>query len=215
MNADTPASHLDHSARGDRISTAHAALTDDARMSTGGEPAVPGLGPTRAGAAFADAAAARAAVELLRPSLEAALSREDVSGRGVLFIVILDPACGPRDASFERAVLHEAAIGDRTRWDVDYAWYAREKARVAWRDAVTGEHPASAAHRLRDGDSLLEGAACVDGIVVAASGAMPWYDRAFAAMVAAALRAEAQRRYAEARHRGEIAAVGGRCPVDA
>jgi uncharacterized iron-regulated membrane protein len=54
------------------------------------------------------------------------------------------------------------------------------------------------AHALREGDSLLWGSVCLDGIVVGVSGAEAWWDEAFATAVAANLRAIAKARHAEA-----------------
>ena len=70
---------------------------------------------------FADAAAAQAAVERALPSIEAALREAAVSGLGVLPLVVMDPAAPPSRSSFDGAVLHEHSVGERARWDVDYA----------------------------------------------------------------------------------------------
>jgi hypothetical protein len=47
-------------------------------------------------------------------------------------------------------------------------------------------------HLLQSGDTTLWGSAVIDGIVVATSGAQPWYDEAFSALVALAFRAFAK-----------------------
>jgi hypothetical protein len=54
--------------------------------------------------------------------------------------------------------------------------------------AVQELHP----HLLSAGDTVLWGSVAVDGIVVGASGANPWYDEAFAGTVAMCLRAIAK-----------------------
>ena len=137
-----------------------------------------------------DRADAVQAVALVRPAIEQALGDPAVSGLGVLHLVILDPTARPGERAFDAAVLHEASIGDRARWDVDYAAYARGKARSAWRHGMdTRRLAALEPHRLANDDSPLAGGICFDGIVAAASGAMPQWDEAFALMVAGVLRA--------------------------
>jgi hypothetical protein len=55
---------------------------------------------------------------------------------------------------------------------------------------------------LRMGDSLLWGGVCRDGLIVAASGAHPWFDEAFSNMVAGFLIAIAHERARGARAKG-------------
>lgn len=163
--------------------------------------------PSHRGSRYADADAARAALDMALPMIEAAMRDEQVCGSGFLYIVVMDPALGPADARFEDAVLLEHAIGDRSGWDADYAAFARAKASVSWRSGQDAHRvQTSAAHGLRAGDSLLWGSVCLDGIVVAVSGAHPWYDEAFATAIAANLRAIAKRRHAEARDGGRLSA---------
>ncbi|POM15127.1 hypothetical protein CSX04_07942 [Burkholderia cepacia] len=71
----------------------------------------------RAGSAFANRQAAVAAVELLLPSLSAALQSDFVGDSGCLHIVIMDPALGPLDATFEDAILYEFSLPDAKDWD--------------------------------------------------------------------------------------------------
>jgi hypothetical protein len=154
------------------------------------------------GAVFADAASAQRAVALLQPALEAATRDASVCGSGFFCIVVMDPARPPQSSDFGSAVLLEHAVGDRARWDADYAAFARAKAELAWRHGApgggTGFGSAIGAHRLREGECLLGGAAWLDGIVVGVSGAFEAFDEAFAMAVAAQLRAFAQQRRAEA-----------------
>jgi hypothetical protein len=151
------------------------------------------------GSHFADEAAAHEAVALALPMIEAAVRNPSVSGAGFLCIVVLDPALAPGQARFDDAVLVEHAVGERSRWDADYAAFARAKARLAWHSGVDGHRLQSAQpHRLAEGDSLLWGGVCLDGIVVGVSGAFPWWDEAFATAVASNLRAIAKQRHAEA-----------------
>lgn len=163
----------------------------------------------RTGSHFADADAARRAIEMALPMIEAAMTDPEVCGSGFLYIVVMDPGLGPGDADFADAVLAEHAVGDRTRWDADYAGFARGKARVSWQ-AGAGSHEVQAlrTHALRHGDSVLWGSVWLDGIVVGVSGAHPWFDEAFATAIAANLRAIAKQRHAQALAEGHWVAGG-------
>jgi hypothetical protein len=104
-------------------------------------------------------------------------------------------------------VLVEHAVGDRSRWDADYAAFARAKAKLVWQRDCDGLRLQTASpHRLCAGDSLLRGGVCLDGIVVGVSGAFPWWDEAIGTAVAANLRAIAQQRHAEAIEKGMLVA---------
>jgi hypothetical protein len=148
------------------------------------------------GSVFADAAAARRALALMQPTLEAAIADRSVCGSGFLCIVVMDPALSPHEAAFDEAVLVEHSVGPRADWDADYAAFARAKAQLAWREAC--DCSAVSAHRLRAGDCLLAGAIVLDGIVVAVSGAHAEFDEALALAVAAQLRAVATQRRQQA-----------------
>ena len=136
---------------------------------------------------------AREAVALALPAIERALARPGVSGEGVLHLVVMDPRADPARTAFEDAILYEHAVGDPAAWGADYRGFARAKAALAWRlrcdtHVVQELRP----HLLRAGDTLLWGGVVRDGLVVAASGAHPWFDEAFAHAVAAFLIALAQ-----------------------
>lgn len=149
--------------------------------------------PSPAGSHYLTPETARRAVALVAPMIEHAMGDRSIVGSGFLYVVIMDPALPPGLSSFEEAILHEQAFGDRERWDADYAAFARAKARLSWmtgKDGHTLQH--AMPHLLRSGDSLLSGGVCIDGIVVAASGAFPWYDEVFAGSVALSLRALAR-----------------------
>lgn len=144
---------------------------------------------------YADQDAARAAVSLALPSIEQALKSPDVSGRGVLHLVVLDPAAPSHTCDFQDALLYEHSVGDRLQWDVDYAAYARDKAQLSWRHEMDSRRLVHMApHRLSHQETLLWGGVWLDGIVVAASGAMPAWDEAFSLTVAGNLRAIALER---------------------
>ncbi|ANN67221.1 hypothetical protein [Bordetella bronchialis] len=145
---------------------------------------------------FLDREAAAQALALVMPAIEASLDNPAVGESGVLCIVVMNPALRPWEAAFEDAILLEHAAGrDRETWDADYAAYARAKARTAWRSGLdTHALATQAPHLLRAGDAGVWGSAIVDGIVVATSGANPWYDEAFSGAIAYALRAVAKSR---------------------
>ncbi len=150
-----------------------------------------------------DERAAREAIELALPSIEKALQREGVSGERVLHIVVMDPTVRPGDAPFEDAILCEHTVGDPQKWQADYRSFARAKAALAWRAGVdTHLLQELRPHLLEEGDSLLWGSACRDGLVVGASGAHPWFDEAFATIVAGFLLAIAHERARLAREKG-------------
>jgi hypothetical protein len=159
------------------------------------------------GSHFANLEAARRAVDLALPMIEPALREPGVCGSGFLVIVVMDPALTPADCRFDDAVLLEHCIGNRERWDADYAAFARAKARLSWHSGLPSrEVQGGRAHALRAGDSLLWGSVCLDGIVVGVSGAEAWWDEAFATAVAANLRALAMGAHASARATGRLSA---------
>lgn len=144
---------------------------------------------------YADAEAARAAVLLALPSIEQTLQRSGVSALKVLHLVVLDPAACPGSAGFDDALLYEHSVGDREQWDADYAAFARDKALLSWRHQMDSRKVVQLQpHRLSHEDTVLWGGVWLDGIVVAASGALPAWDETFSLLVAAHLRAIALER---------------------
>ncbi len=161
------------------------------------------------GSRFADADAARRAVALAMPMIDAAIRDRAICGAGFLHIVVMDPALTPDRSDFNSAVLYEHAVGDRQRWDADYAAYARSKARLSWRLQCDSHRVlAQTPHALTDGESLLGGGVCLDGITVGVSGAEAAFDVAFATAIAANLRALAGQSLAQALKAGHTAATG-------
>ncbi|SAI06912.1 Uncharacterised protein [Bordetella ansorpii] len=134
--------------------------------------------------------AAARAVELVMPMLRAAVADGRIGDSQCLHVVVMHPLKTPGNATFEEAVLYEASVGDRDRWDADYAAYARGKAALSWR---TGQNShavcTTVAHLLRPEDTALWGSVWHEGIIVGVSGAQPWYDEAFAGAVAHAFKA--------------------------
>jgi hypothetical protein len=148
---------------------------------------------------FADANAARQALQMALPMIEPQMNNSQVCGSGFLYIVIMDPAMHPGEVRFEQAVLLEHAVGDRSKWDADYAVFARAKAQATWERGIDGHRlQLMSPHLLKESDTLLCGAVSLDGIVVGVSGAHDWYDEAFATTIAACLRAIAKQRWREA-----------------
>ncbi|MEI2415156.1 hypothetical protein V8Z80_03145 [Orrella sp. JC864] len=144
-------------------------------------------------AAFLDARAAARAVDLVMPMMTASLDDPRVGQSGFLHVVIMHPLADPQRHALEASILYEASVGDRAKWDADYAAYARGKAEMAWRTRMDG-HAACALypHLLRQGMQPLWGSVYAHGIAVGVSGANPWFDEAFAGAVAYALRAVAK-----------------------
>lgn len=151
--------------------------------------------PDTHGSWFADASAARQAVNMVLPMIEAAMKNPSVGESGFLHIVVMDPALPCGAAPFEQSILYEHSVGDRERWDADYAHFARGKAKVTWRTGRDGHAVrAVSPHLLSADDCGIWGAVSVDGIVVGVSGANPWYDEAFAGAIAHCLKAVAKSR---------------------
>lgn len=145
------------------------------------------------------------ALEALEQCFETTLRDEAVSAEHALHVVVMDPASARERVPFESAILLERSVGDPARWQADYAHYARAKARLAWREGVdSGALVEGAPARLRTGDLLVEGAVCRHGWIVAASGAQPWYDAAFAAMTIELMHADLRHAVAHAREHGGL-----------
>jgi hypothetical protein len=148
---------------------------------------------------FVDRGLATEAVSMALPLLEAAMRHPEYGDSGFLHIVVMDPAATAAETAFEDAILYEHSIGDRSRWDADYAGFARAKARMSWRfqeDSAVIQK--LRAHALREDDTLLWGSVALDGIVVGVSGAFPWFDEAYSGVVAMCVRALAKQRTGQA-----------------
>ena len=155
------------------------------------------------GSYLIDRHAAEKAVGFALPMIHEAMQRKEVGESGFLYIVVMDPLRSPANSSFEEAILYEYAVGDRSKWDADYAGFARAKARVAWRTGMDSHLVQELRpYLLAPGDTVLWGSAIVDGITVAVSGANPWYDEAFAGTVAMCLRAIAKAGIVQERSKG-------------
>lgn len=151
------------------------------------------------GSHFANHAVASHAIDIVMPSIEAAMTDARFGESGCLHIVVMDPARPPGSCRFEEAILCERSVGDRQRWDADYAAMARAKAKLGWEHGADSHSlQTHRPHLLQHGDTLLWGGVCLDGIVVAMSGFHPWYDEAFSCAIAACLRALARHARADA-----------------
>ena len=155
------------------------------------------------GSYLIDRDAAEKAVKLSLPLINEAMKLKEVGESGFLYIVFMDPLRGPGTCSFEEAILYEHAVGDREKWDADYAGFARAKAQVAWRTGMDSHLVQELRpHLLAAGDTVLWGSVVVDGIVVGVSGANAWYDEVFAGTVAMCLRGVAKGRIVGERGKG-------------
>jgi hypothetical protein len=150
-------------------------------------------------------AAALAAVahgfDALAPMLDKLLADRSISGESAMHLVVMNSGAEP-GTSFEDAILVERSFGDVASWEADYAWYARAKTRLAWREQMTlrtlfAEHR----ERLRDDDIDVEGAVRSGRWIVGASGAQAWYDHAIATVAIALFEAA----YEHARHEADAA----------
>jgi len=149
---------------------------------------------------FIDRSAAAKAVQLSLPMITAAMESRIAGESGFLYIVIMKPGTSAASSSFEEAILYEHAVGDREKWDADYAAFARAKAQVSWKTGLDGHVVQELKpHLLERGDTVLWGGIVLDDIVVGVSGADPWYDEAFAGTIAMCLRAQAKAGIAAAR----------------
>lgn len=142
------------------------------------------------GSFFVTPELAAQAVGMALPLIEKAMQHSFVGESGFLFIVVMQPTLTPANASFEEAIVYEHAVGDRSKWDADYAGFARAKARISWKTGldshlVQTQRP----YLLESGDTVLWGGVVLDGLTVAVSGANACYDEAFAGTVAMCLRA--------------------------
>ncbi len=155
------------------------------------ESPIVGAEPFSAHAPLLDSDLVEQAFDLASPLIEVALDQPTVSGEQVLHIVVADAA----QPNFDDAVLAERKFGRPPASGTDYRAFARAKAHLAWRTSLDTRHiQQHAPHLLLAGDTLLWGSACRDGLIVAASGAHPWFDEAFSGVVLELLRALAQAR---------------------
>ena len=123
-------------------------------------------------------------LDVMAPMIERIIADAAVSAEHALHVLVMDPTADARVA-FEDAILIERSYGDPGMWKADYAWYAREKTRVSWRErrslrTLLERCP----DRLQEGDIRVEGAVREGSWIVGASGAQPWYDHAIAATAA-------------------------------
>jgi hypothetical protein len=123
--------------------------------------------------------------DALAPLLDRMLADSAISAEHAMHVVVMNPEADPR-TPFDDAILAERSFGDSARWEADYAWYARAKTRLAWREQMSLRTLyAKHRERLRDDDIRVEGAVRQGRWIVGASGAQPWYDHATAAIAIA------------------------------
>ena len=154
------------------------------------------------GAHYATREAAQRAIHMALPLIDAAMRDKRVGESGFLYLVIMNPASHPHFDSFESSILYEHSVGDPKDWDADYGAFARAKAQLHWRTGInTHAIQERLPHLLQTGDTTIWGSASVDGIIVSCSGANPWFDEAFAGIVAHCFKAIVQSDSRAAEHK--------------
>jgi len=147
---------------------------------------------------FIDENAAKHAIGLCLPTIAASMESREAGASGFLYIVVMHPGLTSENSDFSDAILYEHAVGDVSQWDADYGAFARAKAELSWRAGMDSRYVQQhKPHLLAEGDSLLWGGIVSNGIVVAVSGADPWFDEAFAGSIALFLQALAKKGLAE------------------
>lgn len=146
-----------------------------------------------AGAADADRALVVRIVEqtldVMAPMIERIIGDSAVSAEHAMHVLVMDPTADAR-VPFEDAILMERSYGEPSTWKADYAWYAREKTRVSWRERRSLRTLLTRCpDRLHEGDIRVEGAVRAGSWIIGASGAQPWYDHAIASCTARLLEA--------------------------
>ena len=146
-----------------------------------------------AGAADAERALVVRVVEQtldeIAPMIERIIGDSAVSAEHAMHVLVMDPTADARVA-FEDAILVERSYGEPSTWKADYAWYAREKTRVSWRERRSLRTLLTRCpDRLHEGDIRVEGAVRDGSWIIGASGAQPWYDHAIASCAARLLEA--------------------------
>src|SRR5512142_1391386 len=127
------------------------------------------ISPTiaRANGSSALAAMVERSLDALAPLVARLVADPAISAEAAMHVVVMNPRADPRTDPFETAILVERSFGDPARWNADYAWYARAKAQVSYREQASlrtllRDHP----ERLRDDDIRVEGAVCDGGWTV-------------------------------------------------
>jgi hypothetical protein len=122
------------------------------------------------------------ALDLLQPTIEAAIADRDVSHDQSLVIVVMDPAA-PMGASFDDSILVQRAFGRAGRVPVDHARYALDKARASFRERCDSSMLRERGGALLAADLPLVGGLHRKGWTVGVSGAVPAFDEAIGAML--------------------------------
>jgi hypothetical protein len=122
------------------------------------------------------------ALDLLQPTIEAAIADRDVSHDQSLVIVVVDPEA-PAGGAFEDAILVQREFGRAGRVDVDYARYALDKARASFRERCDTSLLRERGGALLSADLALVGGLHRRGWTIGVSGALPVFDEAIGAML--------------------------------
>lgn len=146
--------------------------------------------PRTSGHALADV---ERAIELLRPTVEAAILDPSVSHDRSLVIVVMDPGAEAADDG-EGAILGRYAFGRAGEVAVDYERYAVDKARAAWRERCDTSVLRERGAALLSAALPLVGGLHRHGWTLGVSGAVPCFDEALGACLVELLHALALNR---------------------
>ena len=122
------------------------------------------------------------ALDLLQPTIEAAIADRDVSHDQSLVIVVLDPSAA-HDTPFDDAILVERKFGRAGRVAVDYGRHALDKARASHRERCDTSALRERGAALLSADLPLVGGLHRHGWTIGVSGAVPAFDEAICAML--------------------------------
>jgi len=122
------------------------------------------------------------ALDLLQPTIEAAIAEREVSHDQALVVVVVDPAA-EEGAPFEESILVQRGFGRAGRVAVDYTRYAVDKARASLRERCDTSLLRERNGALLSAELPLVGGLHRKGWTVGVSGAVPAFDEALGAMV--------------------------------
>ena len=131
---------------------------------------------------------AKQAIDLVLPSILAAIESRKLGDYYGFHIVIVNPLCQwSEHTDIEWSILYEYSHGNPEHWKYEFQKIARSKAMISWRTGLsTRVVQLTAPHLLIEGDTIYYGSVVIDGIVVAVSGFKQDIDELFAGMIALA-----------------------------
>ncbi len=131
---------------------------------------------------------AKQAIDLVLPSILAAIESGKLGNYSGFHVVIVNPLCQwSEHTDIQWSILYEYSHGDPEHWKYEFQKIARSKAEISWRTGLsTRVIQLTAPHLLIEGDTIYYGSVVIDGIVVAVSGFKQEIDELFAGMIALA-----------------------------